>query len=205
MAINSPEDLCNITLSRLGNYGSVNDITTPVSQKELTFALWYDVSRQAYLKISMPNFALKRRVVASVVETPAFGFKYVYEYPKDCLKLLGIGEIECKRNDYVVEGNRIYTDQYYENGLPIRFILDVTDVTAMSPEWKIGFSWYFAGEVVMDITQDTAKANAIQKMVLQKLAEVSGLNAQENLPIRISRSKFRASRYTTFPTNVSKK
>lgn len=205
MAINSKADLCNITLSRLGNYGSVNDIDSPVSQKELTFALWYDVARQSYLKISMPNFSLKRRIVGSVAETPAFGFSYVYEYPQDCLKLLGIGDIEDKRNDYCVEGNRIYTDTYYENGLPIRFIADITDVTAMSPEWKIGFSWYLAGEVVMDITQDAAKAKVMQAMIGSKLAEISGLNAQENMPIRISRSKFRASRYQAFPTNVSKK
>ena len=89
----------------------------------------------------MPNFAIARKRVARIVETPPYPFGYSYEYPSDCLKVLGIGAVEDKRNNYTVENNRIYTDVLYEDGLPLRYIKDFTDVSLMSPEFKIGFSY----------------------------------------------------------------
>lgn len=203
--ITSKVQICNMALSHLGNYGTVENIDTPTTEKEITFSLWYDVSRQAFLKLTMPNFSLKRRRVAQVIEPAVFGFSKVYEYPNDCLKLLGIGEIEEKENNYVVEGNRIYTDEDYPDGLPIRFIGDISDVTKMSPEFKIGLSWFLAGHTAMDITQDLNKATMIEKILPEKMSTLSGLNAQENMPIRISRSRFRQARYSYDSKNGTKK
>lgn len=202
MAINSKVDLCNMALGHLGNYGTVSNIDTPSNDKEITFALWYDISRQTFLKTIMPNFALARKVVAQVVIAPPFGsdlgYQKAYEYPSDCLKVLGIGEVKEKENNYAVEGNLIWTDQEYPNGLPLRYIKDVTDVTKMSPEFKMGFSIFLASNAAMDITQDVNKANTLLKMLPEKMATISGLNAQENMPIRISRSRFMAARYNGF-------
>lgn len=204
--INSKNELCNLAISRLGNYGTINDIDQPVTDKEITFALWYDVSRQTFLKLTMPNFALARRRVALVVGVvPAFGFKNVYERPSDCLKLLGIGEIDEKRNNYVMEGEYIYTDEYYTDGLPLRFVRDITDVTKMSPEFKVEFSWYLAGDVAMPITQDVNKVKLIEELLPSKISIMSGINAQENMPIRISRSRFRESRNYYDPVNSVKR
>jgi len=162
MAINSKVDLCNMSLGHLGNYGTITDIDTPTEDKEITFALWYDISRQTFLKMTMPNFALDRRVVSRRSTLPPFGtdlgYQYAYEYPNDCLKLLGIGEVMEKENNYAVEGRNIWTDELYENGLPIRFIKDITDVTVMSPEFKMTFSVYLASNVALEITQDATIA-----------------------------------------------
>lgn len=121
MANNSENDLCNMALSHLGNVGSVNDIRNPSNSKERTFALWYDISRQTFLKMMMPNFALCRRVVARVNTTPPFGtdlgYQYAYEYPSDCLKALGLGEVALKEDNHAVEGNLIWTTAEYEGAL----------------------------------------------------------------------------------------
>jgi hypothetical protein len=205
MAISSKNDICNLALGHLGNYGTISNIDTPRKQHEITFALWYDISREAFLKIAMPNFALARKRIALVSETPPYPFTYSYEYPSDCLKVLGIGAVEDKKNDYTVEANRLYTDVEYEDGLPLRYIKNITDVNSMSPEFIVGFSWYLAGNVALIITQDKDKAMAIQRMVPMKITELSGLNAQENLPIRISRSRFKGARATGYPTVYNKK
>lgn len=198
MAINSKVQLCNMTLSHLGNYGTIDDIDAPVSDKEIIFSLWYDIARQTFLKMTMPNFSLARKNVAQLAITPPSPFGYAYEYPKDCLKLLGIGNVEDKENNYSVESNMILTDVLYEGGAPIRYIKDVVDVTEMSPEFKVGFSWYLSDIVCLDITQDLSRAQQISQMLPEKMSTLSGLNAQENKPIRISHSRFKQARYTGF-------
>lgn len=205
MGITSKVDLCNMAIGRLGNYGTVSDIDTPENDKEIVCALWYDISRQAFLKMSMPNFAIARKRVAQVVETPPYPFTYSYEYPSDALKILGIGSVEDKRNNYTVEANRIYTNELYTSGMPIRYIKDITDVTAMSSEFKMAFSWYLAGNIALEVTQDLSKVNQIEQVLPSKISELSGLNAQENMPIRISNSRFKQSRYGGFPRTDEKR
>lgn len=206
MTITSKNELCNLAVGRLGNYGTINDIDQPKTDKEIVCALWYDISRQAFLKMAMPNFAIARKRVSQVSGiTVPYPFAYAYEYPSDCLKVLGIGAVEDKKNDYTVEGNRIYTDVLYEDGLPLRYIKDITDVTAMSPEFKIGFSWYMAGNIALEITQDLNKVKLIEQLLPQKLSELSGLNAQENRPIRISNSRFKQARISGRATDDNKR
>lgn len=209
MTIVSKVDLCNMALSHLGNYQTISDIDQPSDGKELTFALWYDISRQTFLKMTMPNFSLTRKRVSLSNDTETFGFQRAYEYPHDCLKLLGIGEVEEKFNNYSVESNgntrRIYTDEFYDDGLPIRYVRDVDNVSEMSPEFKSAFAWYLAANVALDITQDLNKVTLIERILPEKMATLSGLNAQENMPIRISRSKYRQSRHLYNPVNYRKR
>lgn len=205
MSTNSDVGICNLALSTLGNYGTISNIQTPTVQKEITFAIWYDICRQFTLKLMMPNFALDREVVAKLVETPPFGYSFYYEYPVTCLKLLGIGNAQDKQNNYVVEGNKIATDLDQDEGLEIRLIRDIKDVNQFSPEYKMLFAQYLAAYTCLDITQDMSKSNALKASLPQEISTASGLNAQENVPIRVSRSRFKASRYNDSPNYSDKK
>ena len=198
--VTSPIHICNLALSNLGNTGSVNSIETPTSDLEVYCALWYDLSRRLALKKAQPNFALSRRRVALVDEEAPYPFDYVYEYPSDCLKVLGIGAVEDKTNNYTVEGNRIYTSVEYTDGMPIRFIRDVEDVATFSPEFVDFLALVLASKIALPVTQDAAKAAALKQYIPIDLSEVSGLNAQENMPIRKSISKFMESRITGYAT-----
>lgn len=208
MALTSKIDLCNLSLGHLGNFGTISNIDTPSNDKEITFALWYDISRQTMLKMLMPNFALARKVVAQVITPAPFGnaqgYQQAYEYPTDCLKVLGIGEVKDKENNYAVEGNLIWTNEPYPDGLPLRYIKDIEDVTMMSPEFKMTFSLFLASNTCMDITQDANKAKLLLQLLPEKISTLSGLNAQENMPIRKSVSRFRASRWTGFVSEPNK-
>ena len=198
-AIQSKNDICNLTIGLLGNRDTVGDIDLPQTDQERAFSLWYDISRQYALKLCMPNFALDRRNVALTVTTTPFGYTNVWEYPSDCLRVLGIGDIDLKeKDDFTVEGRRIYTADSYSTGLPLRFIRDITDVTMFSPEFTLAFAYVLAGHMAMPIMQDEKKALAFQKILPSKLMELTGMNSQENPPIRISNSRFRTARRTGY-------
>jgi len=210
MAINSKSDICNLALGHLGNYGTVSDIDTPTNDKERTFALWYDITRQTTLKLLMPNFSLARKATSKVIglDDVGSGYEFAYEYPVDCLKLLGVGDIDLKDLSISVEtsggSTRIFTDIDYTDGMPIRYIKDISIVTAMSPEYKMYLSFELAANVAVAITQDPAKAAMIIKQLPGKMASLSALNAQENPPIRINNSKFKAARFGALSHNPSK-
>lgn len=211
--VNSKTGLCNLAVSHLGSGIQINSIDTPKTKPESTCAIWYDVTRRKLLKLVMPNFALQRRIVGQLATDPAFGWGYAYEYPSDCLKLLGIGEVQHKQNDYAIEtisiGNAkrkaILTNKVFDEGMKIRILADVTDVNAMDDEFKILFSLYLAVYICLPITQSLTKRKEIQSMLPSELVEVSGLNAQENRPIRISYSRFKDAKFTLQPTFQTKK
>lgn len=205
MAISSKSEICTMALSLQGDFGTIHDIDTPTNDKERTFALWYDVCRQFVLKLMMPNFALARDIVSRSNTVPPFGYAYYYDYPQLCLKVLGVGEIKDKENNYGVEGNRIMHDTLYDTGMPLRFIKDIDDVNQFSPEFKILLSEYLAAYTALPNTQDVAKATALMNQLPAKMSTASGLNAQENMPIRISKSLYKQSRYNGYPTNTDKK
>ncbi len=204
MNINGKSDVCNLGLSSLGNYGTVSDIDTPTNDKELAFAQWYDICRQFTLKLMMPNFALGREVVAQAGGAPAFGYVNWYDLPTNCLKVLGIGEVKEKKNNYAVEGDKILTNENFLSGMPVRFIRDITDVNKFSPEYVLLFADYLAAYTCMSITQDAGKAKEMKAALPAEINIASGLNAQENMPIRISRSRFRDARFNGSPDRTDK-
>lgn len=204
--VSAKVNICNLALSRLGNYGSIEDIAIPTKPTEKIFHRWYDVVRQKALKEMIPNFSLSRRRVAQdTTATPPFGYDYAYKYPEDCLKLLGIGSPETKKNTYSVEGRNIFTnDDYTSDGLPIRFIKDITDVGMFSSEFISAFALMLAKQTCMEITQDPQKFKQIHDELIGEKSNASALSGQENRPIRINRSKFAQSRSTDYPSNYDK-
>lgn len=202
----SKTNICNMAMSHLGNYDSINDIDLPITKHEKTCALWYDITRQYMLKLCMPNFALERKLVAELVVTIPFGYANAFEYPADCLKVLGLGNVdERDRYSYTVENNRIYTDDDWDGGLQLRYIKDVIAVGDMSPEFRMLLSVALAVNIALPVTQDATKKVAMQKMLEATLSSASSVNAQENRPIRISNSRFRNARFSYQADRMEKK
>lgn len=198
MSINSKTQICKLAVSTLGNYADVNDIETPTQSLETRCLLWYDISRQNALKRAMPNFALARRLVGKKNNTPVNGYAYAYEYPVDCLRLLGIGETYQKENNYNVELGldgtmEIQTDEDY-TGMPIRFIFDIETVNIFSPDFKILLAYEIARNLVLSVTDDLNKLQIIQKLMDDKIMSLTAMMAQENRPVKINNSKARTSR-----------
>ena len=129
-------DICNLAISHLGDKGSVENIEIPEKQTEIVCAKWYDISRQTALRQMMPSFARKREMWPLDAEyIPAFGYGYVYLYKTDCLKILGIGDLYEKNNDYAVEDGHLLINSYYEDGLPVRYVADIKDPSKYTPDF----------------------------------------------------------------------
>lgn len=205
----SKTDICNMGLDLLGNYDGISDIDTPINDQEKVFSLWYDTCRQFVLKLMMPNFALGRDIVAQMDTVPAFGYAYNYQYPSNCLKVFGIGSVKDKANNFAVETDEndeecILVDDNYPTGMPVRFIKDITDANKFTPEFKITLAKYLAAYTCLAITQDAEKAEKLMSQLPALMSLSSGMNAQENPPIRINNSKYKAARRVGLPDYTDK-
>lgn len=205
MAFTSKVQVCNLAQSMLGQADTISDIDNPTTDREKTYAKWYDICRQFTLKLVKPNFALKRQIVAKKATTPAFGYAYEYDKPVKCLAVLGVGNIEDKQNDYGVEGQSIQHDTLYDEGMPVRFVEDVTIVAYFTPEYELLLAQYIAAHACHEITQDAQKAAKLKAELPADMSTASGLNAQENRPIRVNNSRFKASRRSDATNYESKK
>lgn len=207
-AITTKVDICNLAIGGLGNRNTITNIDTPKNDKEIVMALWYDITRQLLLKTLMPNFALDRVIVSAKAVPAGYSGSYAYcfEYPVYCLKLLGIGDIDQKGDiSYAVEGNSIFVNEEFPNGMPIRIVRDITDVPSMSTEFVITLASELGKRTALPITQDPQKKAGAIKDAQLETANATGLNAQENPPIRKSTSRFRQSRYYNVPQNPVKR
>lgn len=196
-AYTTKTQICALAAVDLGNRNSINNIDVPRNDKEIVFAQIYDVTRQLCLKTLMPNFALNRMVVTQKTLPAGYvdAYTYAYEYPHRCLKLLGIGNIDCTDgNQPTVENNLIFTNTLYPNGMPIRFVDDVTDVPSFSPEFVTYFAKELAKRASLAITQDPNKKKIATQEAAAEMINAAGLNGQENKPIRRSVSRWRQSR-----------
>lgn len=188
-------DICNFALSKTGNSKKVVNIDQPTSTEEKACALWYDNTRQVALRTGLFNFSVKRAILALPVDnTPAFGWKYQFKLPQDCLKLLGIGSPgdDC---DYDVEGGYILTDDDFGGKLPIRYIRDVKDTTEYDPLFIKYFSTLLAVELASDVNKNSELRNLMEELsgMYKQMAQTASSN--ETKIIKISRSKFMASKY----------
>lgn len=154
----------------------------------------------------MPNFSRKRKYVAAVdIDIPEdFGYQTAYEYPSDCLKVLGAGDVDLKENNYTVEDGYIYTDEDYGNGFPLRYVSDADPVNKYGAEFKMLLAMALAAAVGLAVTQNVDKVSAAKQMLANQKVAVAAINSQENRPIRVERSKFLESK-TNYVTNAKSK
>jgi hypothetical protein len=207
-AVTSKVQICNLSISGVGNRNTIMNIDTPKTDKEVTLAQWYDVVRQYCIKTMMPNFALTRIVASTKTVPTAYANEYAYaiEYPNTCLKVLGIGAIDAiEGKNYIVEGNTIYTNIDVSAGAYLRIVQDITDVSAYTADFVIYFASELGKRTALSVTQDPNKKSMAMKDAQMDAANVTGLNGQENKPIRKSTSKFRQARYSNPPLHDGKR
>lgn len=207
-AFNSKVQICNLANGSLGLKNSINNIDTPRSDKEVVYAQWYDITRQYMLKFLMPNFALARKAIAALPTVPAGYadlYTVAYPVPSDCLKVLGLGPIDTDDTKPTVESNIIFTNVFYASAPSLRYIADITDVTQFSPDFIMAFAFVLSKLTAMVNTQDPSKKTSMLKDAVIEWQQSSAQNAQENKPMRYSRSRFREARRTTFVARDGKR
>lgn len=212
MAVTSSAEICNMVLSQLSPGDTVVSLDPPQSDIEIRFSIVYDQTRRSLLKRLQPNFALSRVSVPKSSETPplaeTYQFQYFYRVPNDCLQVLGIAAIEDKENNYTVEQYQgvkyINHQDDFEEGLPLRYVKDITDVTLFDDVFIDLFVASLGSKVATAIMSDKNAAAQFRQDLKEMMPTYSSVNAFENRPIRISRSKFKESRFNRHPKRWTK-
>lgn len=111
--------ICNEALTHLGQE-EIGSLTENNNNARACLQV-YEPTRDEVLRVFPWNFALKRKSLARLSETPAFGFSYYFQLPTDCLRVLGM-----EYSDYVfkIEGDRLLCN--YDSA-KILYIKRVTD------------------------------------------------------------------------------
>ena len=199
-APNSKSTICQLALDYLqeDNQEPIVDIDNPTTDIEVTFARWYDTTRRSLLRKKPWNFAIKRAVLNPTGQTPAFGYQNEYDLPNDFIRFLTIEDpgIFSKRflTDYVLESNKILTDstnsaqQTSSEILNLRYIFDVTSITAMDPIFIDLFAIDLAENVAYKFTVSNTNVERLNGLRTQKMTEAAAIAGQENPPVRVERS-----------------
>ena len=191
----SKNDVCNLALSCMGNRGSVENIDNPKKQEEIAFSKWFDISRRSALRQLMPSFARKRDVWAMADFTPSFGYAYAYKVRSDCVRVLGLGNLYEKKNDYSVEGGYLLTNRHHPEGLPVRYVEDILDPSLYTDDFILLWAWILADNTCMEITNDRTMKSYVDQTLPIKIMEICGVDSQENKPIRVAHSPILDSRH----------
>jgi hypothetical protein len=185
----SKVNICNLALDLLGNEGDIVDIDLPTNKTEILFSRWYDITREGLLKMAMPSFAIRRRIISAFPTSMAFGYINAFEYPSDCLKVLGLGEISnTLEYNYIVNNGIIYTADAWINGLQLRFIANIDDASLFSPDFSRLLASALAVEVCYPITQSSEKKQMLQAEFQARMLSYNSVNSQENPVQRITKS-----------------
>ena len=213
--VNSVEEICNLAMIELGEKPNIKSIELPETDSEDVFATQYDTSRKSMLREVAPSFALKRTVIAESPDlAPPFGYDRAFTLPSNCLKFLGVGNIEDKTNAESVEGGVVYTNKGYDTSaddeeasyaLNIRYVIDKLNPSDYTSDFVKVLALQLAIDTCESITGSTEKKQSLKQDIAMAKAKCKSIGVQENPTIRISRSKFLASRDFRNPSWGSKK
>lgn len=192
-AIQTKTEICNIAYSKyLKQKATLSDVDNGDSDAEVVFRQNYDLVRRKVLRIMMPSFAKTRKSLPLLTIKPAFGYSYAYEYPFDCLRLIGVDEIYLNKEDYGkenIDGSVcIITDMNYDDSLPIRYIKDVEDLAL----WDDDALDYFAlmlADACSSLVQNNSIVDRIAAMKDSAMLTMGATDSQENKPMRRSTSR----------------
>ena len=184
----SATSIANMALSHL-RQEPIRDLDESSNRAEVC-NMWYDQSRQELLNSHTWNFALARSIRAKdVVSTAEFGYLYSYSLPKDFIRFMSIGD-GITDYDYQIEGNRILTNDDFSDGLQLRYIRDVEDVSKMPPLFRSALSLKMAMNMAYAFTQSTKDIERINALYENVIGDIMAVNGQERPPIKKDESAY---------------
>lgn len=121
-------DIANMALGLLKQkeIGDIDADTTLAGNIRRNF----DITRNSILELADWDFARRRASLAANATAPAFGFKYAYGLPSDCVRLLPVtldGSLKGRAVPYEKEGTDVLCD--LKAPLKIRYIAEVENYT----------------------------------------------------------------------------
>ena len=173
MAI-SQTAICNRALIRIGA-----DTITSIdedSKEARVMNILYEQIRKELLRSHLWNFALRREILSSSVDSPDFQWLYRYPLPSDCLRVIGLHD---PVSEFKVENGAIMSD---DDGIYLIYVKDITDVSEFDSGFVTMFSLKLAMEAAYSLTNSSGLTNQLQQEFLQARREAKQYDAQEGIP-----------------------
>lgn len=163
-------DLCNVALARLGQEPIV-DLTNTTNGKRCN-RLWSYV-RDEVLRMDDWRFALMRKKVAALSDSPVSTFDYEYPMPSGFLRLVALKTT----GTWSFEGGSVLTNT--ESPLSILYVGQVTDPTEYPPDVFSAMAWRLAIELSGYLTTTSVARNDLTTYYQAALAAAMDANGRE--------------------------
>ena len=152
----------------------ITSLTEDSERARLVNALYEEV-RDEVTRAAMWNCAKDRQVLASLADTPAFGWSYYHQLPSTCLRVIDVlsGDI---RIDHEVEGRKIMTDVSSVN---VIFLKKITDPNDMDALFIGAYTAKLAAELAEPVTGSRSLAEQMWTLYDRKVREARTIDSQE--------------------------
>lgn len=179
----------------------LTDVDTDNTPESRWFVRNFDITRDAELRKHTWKFAIRRVSLDVDATAPEFDWKYRYQMPDDCLRILPLrylGEFEGAQIPHEVEANSagtrwILTDQ--TTPLLLRYVFQVTDVTKFDPLFVQALAAKLAMMMAHRSTGKTTMVQIGSGIYAQAIEDARRANAIEGTPERPYADDVIAARY----------
>jgi len=162
----SDVQIAKLALNHIGDRWDIAALTEASVEAEQVNLIYADV-RDTMLRAHPWGFAKKFTSPATLSGTVPGGWDYMYQYPTDAVRVLGVTDpfgvdtvIKFEIATNSVDQRVILTDQ---NEAEFYYTSRVTDPTRFDPEFTMAFSYALAAMLAMPLTGDGGIASAMEQ------------------------------------------
>jgi hypothetical protein len=145
----SETTICNLALGKLGARRII--ALDEESTEARACLLHYAETRDEIVRAHRWNFAIKRETLTQLETPPAFGWRFAYELPIDCLRVFELNGFDPGRRirPWEVEGRALLAN---DETAEIRYISRVTDANLFDSLFVEAFATKLAAKIARPLT-----------------------------------------------------
>ena len=167
----STVDICNGALNQLGAT-TILSLTEDSKNARLCNSRFTQV-RDGVFRSHPWNCLQKRIELAQDTTTPAWGFKYAYTLPADCLRLLRILDYD---SNYKVEGRKILSNT---ETMKILYVSRVTDPNEYDELLRETLSSALSADIAFAVTSNNTTSTNMYNLFQDKLKDARFVDSTE--------------------------
>ncbi len=152
---------------------SLDDGTTPANLCKRNFPM----ARDAVLRGYAWNCATRRARLASLAQTPEWGFAFQYQLPPDCVRVVNVRDDVLYNITWRVEGRSILTDA--AGPLDVRYVARPDDAAALDDLLAEAVAARLAADIAFAATSNATRAADMARLAEARLAEARRIDALE--------------------------
>jgi hypothetical protein len=164
---------------------------TEDSKKATVINTRFAPTRDRLVSEYMWKFALKRTVLESTGDAPAFGFLSTHKLPIDCLFVINSDDL--LEIEFDVEDGYLLSDE--TGNLNVKYISKVTDASKFSPLFCEVLALHLAGDIAYSVTQSKELSNDLYAKASDMIAKARSLNSMQSSAKEFIATTFTSARY----------